>query len=262
MLQTNPNQGIASQWRHVALHEAFDSALPAPGWHAEPGVSVHVALFDLHDWWPWLPDAYALLDPAELKRVHGRRIVMDRDQLALGYSLHRMLLAKVLDRDASDVVIGRNAQGCPRVPGSTLSTSLGRADHCLVIAVATEGPIGVDIELTEHAPVVPEVADRTCHPSDTGIAALPGLARSEALLALWVRKEAYLKAVGTAMQRETQTFTAEDGALVALPWGGRVRVQMLDAGHLWTVALASVPQLPVVSAQLRPFTTALGSEHY
>ncbi|GAB3356702.1 4'-phosphopantetheinyl transferase family protein [Lysobacter tyrosinilyticus] len=261
MLQTNTNQGIASQWRRVLLREAFESALPAPEWLAQPAISVHVALFDLHDWWPWLPDAYALLDMGELRRVHGRRLTVDRDQLALGYSLHRMLLAKVLGRDASEVAIGRDMKGCPRLSGSSLSTSLSHADHCVAVAVATEGPVGVDIELTEHAPVVPEIAGRICHSSDTGIVALPGLARNEALLALWVRKQAYLKAAGIGPQRETPTFAAVDGALVALPWGGSVRVQMLDADHPWTVAVASAPQLPVLSAQLRPYATALGSEH-
>lgn len=258
MRQTNTNQSITSQFRHVALREAFGSAVPTPEWHAEPAVGVHVGLFDLHDWWPWLPDAYGLLDTAELRRVQSRRIATDRDQLALGYALHRMLLAKLLGCDASKVPIGRDAQGCPRLSGSTLSTSLSHADHCVAVAIATEGPVGVDIELTERAPVVPEIADRICHPSDTaGIAVLPGLARDEALLALWVRKEAYLKAAGIGLQREMQTFAAPDGALLALPEGGSVRVQMLDAGPLWMAAVASAPRLPVISAQLRPYPVAL-----
>jgi len=257
MLQANINQGITSQLRRVALHEAFESALPTPEWLAQPAVGVHVGLFDLHEWWSWLPDAYALLDSAELRRVQSRRIATDRDQLALGYSLHRMLLAKALGRDVSEVPIGRDAKGCPRLSGCALSTSLSHSDHCVAVAIATEGPVGVDVELTERAPVVPEIAEQVCHPSDTaGITALPGLVRNEALLALWVRKEAYLKAVGIGLQREMLTFAAPDGALLALPWGGSIRVQMLDAGPLWIAAVASAPQLPVISAQLRPYTVA------
>lgn len=253
MLRADTHQGTTSKLRHIALREAFESAMPTSEWHAVPAAGVHVGLFDLHDWWSWLPDAYVLLDVAELRRVQSRRVATDRDQLALGYSLHRLLLAKVLGRDASDVPIGRDAKGCPRLSGSRLTTSLSHADHCVAVAIATEGPVGVDIELTERAPVVPEIAERVCHPSDlVGLAALPGLARDEALLALWVRKEAYLKAAGIGLQREMQTFAAPDGALLALPRGGSVRVRMLDAGPHWTAAVASTPHLPVISAQLRP----------
>lgn len=253
MLRADTHQGTTSKLRHIALREAFESAMPTSEWHAVPAAGVHVGLFDLHDWWSWLPDAYVLLDVAELRRVQSRRVATDRDQLALGYSLHRLLLAKVLGRDASDVPISRDAKGCPRLSGSRLTTSLSHADHCVAVAIATEGPVGVDIELTERAPVVPEIAERVCHPSDlVGLAALPGLTRDEALLALWVRKEAYLKAAGIGLQREMQTFAAPDGALLELPRGGSVRVRMLDAGPHWTAAVASTPHLPVISAQLRP----------
>jgi 4'-phosphopantetheinyl transferase len=252
MLRADINQGTSSKMRHVALRDAFESAMPTPDWHAATGV--HVGLFDLNDWWSWLPDAYALLDAAELRRVQSRRVPTDRDQLALGYSLHRLFLAKALGRDASDVPIGRDAKGCPRLAGSQLTTSLSHADHCVALATATEGPVGVDIELTERAPVVPEIAERVCHPHDmVGLAALPGLARDEALLALWVRKEAYLKAAGIGLQREMQTFAAPDRALLALPRGGSVKVQMLDAGPRWMAAVASAPHLPVASAVMRPY---------
>lgn len=255
MPQVNINQGfIPDMRRRIGLSEAFENALPTPDWHAQPAVGVHVGLFDLQDWWFWLPDAYALLDATELRRVQSRRIALDRDRLALAYSLHRTLVAKVLGCDVAKVSIGRDVQGCPHIPGSSLSTSLSHADHGVAVAVATVGPVGVDIELTARAPVVPEIADQVCHPSDTGIDALPGLARSQALLALWVRKEAYLKAAGTGLQREMQTFAAPNGALLDLPYGGSVRVLMLEAGPVWTAAVASAPHLPVISAQLRPYS--------
>lgn len=257
MLQVNGNRDVvAPQLPRLALREAFDSALPAPDWLATPTGCVHVALFDLHDWWPWLEGAYPLLDEAEARRVQGRRIVSDRHQLALGYSLHRLLLGKALGCDASDVPIRRHAKGGPYLPDNPVTTSLSHTDHCVAVAIATSGCVGVDVELASRAPVVPEIAERVCHPADTaGMAGLPGLARSEALLALWVRKEAFLKAAGIGLQREMQTFAAPDTALLALPDGGMTRVRMLDTDPAWIAAVASDPGLPVKSAVLRPDAT-------
>ncbi|MFC5568911.1 4'-phosphopantetheinyl transferase family protein [Lysobacter yangpyeongensis] len=253
MLQVNLNRGpTGPHFPGMALREAFDSALPRPNWLTALS-GVRVALFDLHDWWPWLADAYAMLDSAELRRVQSRRVASDQDQLALGYSLHRLLLGKALDCDAADVPIGRDASGCPHLADSPLRTSLSHAEHCVAAAVAPRGAIGVDIELAARAPVIPEIAERVCHPADAvGMSALPGVSRSEALLALWVRKEAFLKAAGIGLQREMQTFAAPDNGLLALPDGSMTRVRMLEADPQWVVAVASAPDVPVTCAVLHP----------
>ena len=258
MLQIDANPGGAGpQWPRIPLRDAFEDALPLQ-WDRPPLQSVRIGLFDLHDWWPWLAEAYAMLDAAELRRVQSRRITTDRHQLALSYSLHRLMLASAMGCDVYDVPIGRDAKGCPRLAHSELTTSLSHADHCVAIALASSGPVGVDIELASRAPVIPEIAERVCHPADiaaldaAGMAGLPGLSRSEALLALWVRKEAYLKAAGIGLQREMQTFAAPDGAVLALPEGGSVKIEMLDAGPHWMAAIARAPEWTVTSAQLQP----------
>lgn len=256
MLQIHPHRSpIGPQLPRMALREAFDSALPTPDWLATPAMGVHVAMFDLHDWSPWLADAYVMLDGADVKRVQGRRVVSDRHQLALGYALHRLVLGKLLDCDPIDAPIRRDAKGCPYVAGHALTTSLSHADQCVAIAVATSGPVGVDIELAARAPVLPEIAERVCHPAETaGMASLPGIARSEAMLALWVRKEAFLKAAGIGLQREMQTFAAPDDGLLALPGGALTRIRMLDAGAHWVAAVSSAPDLPVKSAVMHPLS--------
>ncbi|GAB3094417.1 4'-phosphopantetheinyl transferase family protein [Lysobacter terrae] len=260
MLQIDVNPGGAGpQWPRIPLRDAFEDALPAL-WHKAPLQSVRIGLFDLHEWWPWLAEAYGMLDAAELRRVQSRRVPTDRHQLALSYSLHRLLLGAAMDCDPFDVPIGRDAKGCPCLAHTDLTTSLSHADHSVAVAIAAHGPVGVDIELAARAPVVPEIAERVCHPADivdldAGMAGLPGLSRSEALLALWVRKEAFLKAAGIGLQREMQTFAAPDGALLALPEGSAalaVRLRMLDAGPHWMAAVAHAPELTVTSAQLCP----------
>lgn len=254
MLQIHPTRSPAGpQLSRMALREAFDSALPSPDWLATPARGVHVALFDLHDWLYWLADAYVMLDSADVKRVQSRRVVSDRHQLAMGYALHRLMLGGMLDCDPVDVPIRRDAKGCPYLAGNTFTTSLSHADECVAVAVASSGAVGVDIELAARAPVIPEIAERVCHPTDTdGMASLPGIARSEALLALWVRKEAFLKAAGIGLQREMQTFAAPENGLLTLPNGESTRVQMLNEDPRLVAAVSSAPDLPVKSALLRP----------
>jgi 4'-phosphopantetheinyl transferase len=230
---------------------AFEIAMP----QRQPGAqgSVFVGLFELKHWRPWIADAYALLDAAECQRVARRRTQAQRDELALAYALHRLFLAGFLHCSAGRVPIGRDQAGCPRLSGLALATSLSHADGCVALAVSSRGPVGVDIEPTTRAQVLPEIAERICHPDDAAaIAELEGDARTEALLALWVRKEALLKAAGIGLSREMASFAAPDDALLALPAGGVSRVHLLDAGPKWAAAVAAAPDAGVEYGWLFP----------
>jgi 4'-phosphopantetheinyl transferase len=260
MLQLTDSQHPASPGlQRAGLRATFDGTLPAPDWLAAAATRILVALIDAGDWWPWLPDAYAILDVADRERVERRRFAADRDRLALGYAMHRLLLGKVLGRDASEVPIGRDGRGCPRVSGDWLCTSLSHSNRCVALAVTATGPVGVDVESAARARDMPEIAGRVCHPADAAaLAALVGPAWGAALLALWVRKEAFLKAAGVGLEREMQAFQAPDGALLPPPRadGKPIRLRMLDAGPHWIAAVAGSQDAMVESAWLRPPSVA------
>lgn len=214
---------------------------------------VFVALLDLRDWRSWVVDAHAMLDGPERQRVSRRRSSSQRDRLALAYALHRLLLARTLACDPDEVPVVRDAAGCPRVPGTMLATSLSHADGAVALAVSATGPVGIDIEWSARAAVMPEIADRICHPDDRAdMCGLPWAEWNEALLALWVRKEAFLKAAGVGLQQEMKSFAAPRNAMLELPGGGTSRVRMLDAGTHWVAAVASPPQACVQVSWLRP----------
>ncbi|MFS8063343.1 MAG: 4'-phosphopantetheinyl transferase family protein [Luteimonas sp.] len=260
MLQLSTSQGLAVPGlRYVGLRAAFDDALPTPCWAPAATTRILVGLASLADWRPWLPDACEMLDAAELERIRRRRFAADRDELALAYALHRLLLGKVLDCDAAEVPIGRDSLGCPRLRGELLFTSLSHANGCVALAVTATGPVGVDIESAARASDMPEIAGRVCHPVDAAeLAAFVGPAWSAALLALWVRKEAFLKAAGIGLEREMQAFPAPDNALLPLPRpGGKpTRLRMLDVGAHWIAAVAGSPDTSIESAWLRPVLAA------
>ncbi len=240
----------------MELREAFTTALPTPDWARVARERIVVALIDLHDWQPWLSDAQALIDPPEASRVRRRVKAADRDALALAYALHRLLLGAILDLDPADVPLGRDAQGCPRLENGTLSTSLSHAGGFAALAASGAGAVGVDLEPVTRASVLPEIAERVCDAGET--AALAGLAApayGAALLALWVRKEALLKAAGVGLSREMSSFPAPEETVLplsAVP-GETTRIRMLDAGPQCVAAVAGPPRLAVDSAWLRPW---------
>ena len=223
-----------------------------------------VAVAELACWRPWLDDAWALLDTPERARVSQRRFPADREALALTYALHRMFVAHALGIAADAVVLSRDAQGRPCLEGDELHglpmyTSLSHADGVAAFALCARGPVGVDIEASFRAGELPGIAASVCHPSELqSLAGFPEPSYSRALLALWVRKEALLKAEGIGLAREMNTFRASAGEEVSLAGRTRddmacsVRLAMLDVGERWTAAVAAPRDAAVGCHWLHP----------
>lgn len=259
MLRVNTNRA-STNWEAERpgshdLRNVLTSALPSPHWMADLSARCAVVLFELDDWRAWLPEATAVLDATERERVQRQRRTCGREALALAYALHRLLLGIALGCDAGAVPLGRDSRGCPRLADGTLHTSLSHADGVAAIAVTAAGPVGVDIEAVARAVVMPEIAERVCHPVEA--LALNGMAapqRSAALLQLWVRKEALLKAAGIGLACEMSSFAAPLG-VQPLPPDGRVgmtALHRLDGSDAWAIAVAAPPATAVISAWLRP----------
>lgn len=248
-------QGLAGpQPRAGSLDDVFVQAIATPAGEladrARAGVLAMV--FDLDAWRAWRPAARALLDGAESARVERLRHAAHRDALAMTYALHRLLLARVLGQAPREVAIQRDAKGCPRLPDDHWHTSLSHASGHAAFCVSRHGPVGVDLEPVARAAEVASIEERVLHPDDAArLATLQGVARGRALLELWVRKEALLKAAGIGLECDMEAFPAPLDAPLPLP-GGRMAgrpstLHAVDAGRGWVCALACPPGL-VVSA--------------
>ena len=244
-------RGIAAAGLRRAFDRAWQQAgIAVDGGNAQDPDAGHTLLalfFDLAAWRPWLHEALSLLDDAEQARVHRKHRPGDRDELALAYALHRLVLGSVLGEDPAAVVLGRDAAGRPCLPGDALHTSLSHADGFVAVAISGQGVVGIDVELATRAADMPAIADHVWHPDEAkALAALPQPEQATALLRLWVRKEALLKAAGIGLSREMHSFVAPAGQPLPLPLadGGdgvvRAVVRMLDVGPAWLAALASV----------------------
>jgi len=133
------------------------------------------------------------------------------------------------------------------VAGDELQTSLSHTSGAVAVALSRHGFVGIDIEPAARAGELAEIAPTVMHASEAGrIAALPDTARAQELLALWVRKEAALKAAGIGLLREMHSFIAPLGKPVGLPSADgtdavAAAIHMLEAGSEWRAAIAALP---------------------
>jgi 4'-phosphopantetheinyl transferase len=217
-----------------------------------------VLLLSADDWASHEAEAMDMLDAEERARVERRRRPEDRRTLAVAYAFHRLLLAEILGCAPAQVPLYRDALGCPRLREcGDVSTSLSHADGGIALAVSPRGPVGIDLEPAARTRAMPDIAHAVLHPDD-GLPIDPGDTDGDewarAVLALWVRKEALLKAAGIGMERAMTEFAAPERKTMAAPAGtAQLMVRMLDAGPGWVAALAATPGEEPLLARLPAF---------
>lgn len=154
-----------------------------------------------------------MLDAHERERAAGMRHETARERYVTSHVGLRTLLGGYLGTDPADIAFTRETcgmpdcdkpHGRPAVAGDgTLAFSLSHAGDAALCAVSGGAPVGADIE--ERSPR--RTGDRLdgligqLHPGErAAIAALPDEERRErAFMSCWVRKEAYLKGIGTGL---------------------------------------------------------------
>ena len=129
----------------------------------------------------------------------------------------RQILGRASGIPASGVELLTAEFGKPFLgePHGGLHFNLSHCEDLALVALSSDGPVGVDIEPAGRAPSLLECVEVFCHSDE--IAALPvaEAPRAAALLEIWTGKEALLKALGTGLSLAPQTValsraTAED----------------------------------------------------
>ncbi|WP_167285018.1 4'-phosphopantetheinyl transferase family protein [Marilutibacter alkalisoli] len=209
-----------------------------------------VAVFRLEHWARWLDACESLLSASESARAARQRRPGFAAMLRMAYALHRLVLGYWMGVAPEKVPLWRDSRGCPRVGMDGWHTSLSHADGRVAVAVSRLGPVGVDIELRGKAGLMPELAERVCTPLEKlMIESLPEHARALALLRLWVRKEALLKAAGVGLAEPMERTHAPEADWLRLPAGdARVRIEMCDVLPECVVAVAHGDDDPCLAA--------------
>jgi 4'-phosphopantetheinyl transferase len=237
------------------FQQAFDSSLPSSGWPlAVARAQIAIVVADADEWRPWLDSARPLLAADERERIGRMRVRLDADTSLLATAMLRALLARVLERPPSALPLWRDGNGKPRVGDDAWHAGIAHAEGRAMVGIAANGPIGVDLEPRSRLPAMAEIAERICHAGEReALDGLPQPQRDEALLALWVRKEAVLKADGIGLGRDMDSFQAPAERPLSLDGSGRrVVARMLDVGAGWMAAVAAPPAATPVVVRASP----------
>jgi 4'-phosphopantetheinyl transferase len=165
----------------------------------------------------------AVLSRTERQQADRFRFVPDRRKYVASHGALRVLLGKYLGIDPRLVQFSR--EPCSRCGGahgkpvlsaeSGLHFSISRACDVVLIGLSRHR-LGVDLETVTPFDEYAAVARQFTPEERTALFGLPQHERSQAALRCWVRKEAYLKGVGTGLLGDpTKVHTGMSGSSLA-----------------------------------------------
>jgi 4'-phosphopantetheinyl transferase len=222
----------------------------------------------VHIWLEWIdtapePEGLPILDDDERARAGRLRFERDRRRFVARRAFRRRILGEHLGIEPVSVRYRRSANGKPELLGATgLAFSASHSDGLAIVAVTTQGEVGVDIERVRPMPDALNIARRFFAAREyEHLRSVPAGTRSEAFLRLWTAKEACIKLVGRGLSMPLDDFEV-------LEWGGgdvirlggvdgapSIRLFSVDvpAGYVASVAataaavIAGPPQLAIAS---------------
>ena len=166
-------------------------------------------MLDSAGWTDTSDTALALLTAGERDRAGRFRFAQDRSTYVLAHACWRVILGRVLGVPADAVPLRIALAGQPTLPGTGFATSLSHSGSWVAIAIACASTVGLDIETSPARATLGQLAGSICTQAE--IAALEKLSatdREPAMLALWTRKEALLKAFGCGLRTEPSSVSA------------------------------------------------------
>ncbi len=192
-----------------------DSALVL-AWPAGPR-RVELPLADAHLWSARLDAGgeqvqrcWEVLAEDERQRADRFRFASDRQHFLVARGVLRILLGRYLGIPGSAVRFEYGAFGKPALGGvhnCDLQFNLAHSGNLAVYAFTCVGRAGIDVETDRAARLMQGVPESSFTPAEQrALAALPVDCRPQAFVALWTRKEAYLKALGLGLQAGLATF--------------------------------------------------------
>lgn len=202
----------------TAWPQVAERALDDAGFTAPPAGSCSVVVFDSARWLAHEAEAARCLGPQEGQRAARFRFARDRSRYVLAHALWRRVLAHCLGCADAAAPLSDSPSGQPCLPATGWSTSLSRSGSCVAIAVALSRTVGIDLERSPALRKLSGLASSICTAQEArDLQALAPDALEPALLVLWTRKEALLKAFGTGLQVAPASISATPGVWVAPP---------------------------------------------
>lgn len=187
-------------------------------WRPPPG-ELLLAPDEVHLWRVHLPSFEVpgvstadVLSRDELLRLERFRHAGARHAFAAGRTLLRILLGRYTRTHPHRIRLTISPEGKPCLGEGHLEPrvafNLSHSHSWMVLGFARGRPIGVDLEYRQERFNAIEIARRFFTPEEAeAILHADEATRNALFYDLWVQKEAYLKAIGTGLQRSLKTFS-------------------------------------------------------
>ena len=183
-----------------------------------------------------------------------------RLHFAAGRWLARRVLARRLGCAEADVDFAMDTHGRPSLVTGGIDFNISHSGSCVAVALSAVR-VGIDVESTGRTRDWQSIARRFFSPVETAsIETCAVEERRMAFVRVWVRKEAFVKALGTGVATGFARFDVSSGAEAALLSARIEGVEAAEwsivdfdagAGHLGSVAVRTTrPRLRV--HDLRP----------
>lgn len=148
--------------------------------------------------------ALGLLSRDEIARLERLAFARDKRLVGAARILLRLALAHYLECWPQDIVLSLGVHGKPYVRSlRRLDFSVSHCDGCVVVAIAREAMVGVDVEsLVKAQPEYEATAQRYFSTAEYDWVRLAEPTQGPTrFLELWTLKEAYLKAIGRGLSK-------------------------------------------------------------
>lgn len=149
-----------------------------------------------------------LLDVKEQKRAERFKFEVDRERFVLGHGWMRELLGHYLGVAPQAIAAERGRFGKPFLPDGHFSFNLSDTKDAVVLAVALDMELGVDVETVDRRVDHRSVSAHYFTPEEQD-----HIARSDdpkrTFLELWTRKEAVLKASGVGIMDDLRSLRVD-----------------------------------------------------
>jgi 4'-phosphopantetheinyl transferase len=191
------------------------------------------------------------LSPEERARADHFHLQTDRAQFIAAHGLLRTILSRCLGIAPAQLRFSKDTHGKPRLAETSdavdLRFNLSHSHGIALVAVAEGREVGVDIERKRPDMDILEIAGRFFSPDEFHtLRGLPEVARKQRFFQAWVRKEAFLKAIGKGLsgglnQPDAAFMSAKPWNLIATRSGDELvdwKLRDLSVGPEYAAALA------------------------
>jgi len=156
----------------------------------------------------------ALLSAAETSRAERMRIPQVKQRFIIARGSLRRILALYTGGNAAALDFEYGQAGKPHLGNNSgLHFNLSYSHHVAKVAVAMHREVGVDIQAIAQVSDEESVARLMFSPAElSDLLSQPAHERQLAFTQTWVRKEAYIKALGTGFSRPAHQFCVSSTA--------------------------------------------------